>query len=302
LSADASVESPQENPADRAFRIGLFGNLGLAGLKLAVGWVAGSPALVADGWHSSSDVVMNGGTWLAHRFGRREPDEDHHYGHAKAEAFAGLIVGLFLVGVGFAVMWETRTTEQRSARGWSGNCALAIAVLSIVVNVGLAWISLRAGRTARSAGLFALARDDLSDALASFLVVLAILGSWSALNWAEPAAVIVIGCLIVVMGARSVVEGFDILMDRVSDKALRGKLERTARGVDEVRGVQSVRVHPVGNGYRVDMEISVDGALSVGQGHQVAHSVERAVTAEHSAVIEVHVHVNPWTPPAAGAD
>ena len=296
------MESIQENPADRAFKIGLYGNLGLAGLKLAVGWLAGSPALVADGWHSTSDVVMNGGTWIAHRFGRRAPDEDHHYGHAKAEAFAGLVVGLFLISVGVAVIWKSGTAEERSIRDWSGVLALAIAVLSIGVNVGLAMISLRAGRATRSAGLYALARDDFSDALASFLVVLGIFGSWSAQFWAEPTAAIAIGLLIVFMGGRSSMEGFDILMDRVSDRGLRAKLEQTACGVGEVRGVQNVRVHPVGNGYRVDMEISVDRELTVGQGHRIAHAVERAVTSEHSDVNEVHVHVNPWTAPAAGAD
>ncbi len=299
---DEVVELWQENTADRAFRYGLFGNVGLSVLKLGVGWLAGSPALVADGWHSLSDVVLNVGSWGAHRFARRAPDEDHHYGHGKAEAFAGLAIGLFLIGAGIGVVWQGGAAEERSIRDWSGKLALAVAALSILVNVGMASISLRAGRATRSAGLFALARDDLSDALASFLVVLGILGSWSGHAWAEPTAAIAIGLLIAIMGGRTTIDGFDVLMDRVSDKHLRANVERAALGVSEVRGVQNVRVHPVGNGYRIDMEISVDGELSVHRGHGIAHSVERAVTRELSSVNEVHVHVNPWDPTAAGAD
>ncbi len=306
VGSDATLsplEAIAKSPADRAFRLGFVGNLGLAAVKLLVGWVAGSRALVADGWHSISDVAVNVGTWLAHRFARRAPDEDHHYGHGKAEALAGFVVGFLLVLGGAGVAWGSWTVKGVTLHaGWRGAAALAVAALAIVVKAVLAWITRGIEAESKSHGLRALARDHGSDALSGVLVLGGILATRNGIAWAEPAAAVVIGGLIVLLGWRSASEGFDVLMDRVSDPRVRERLESTAQGVIGVRGVQSVRVHPVGNGLRVDMEISVDGQQTVEQGHTIAHAVERAVTKELPSVKEVHVHVNPWSQPAAGSD
>ena len=282
---------------NRAFAVGLVGNTALAALKLGVGWFAGSRALVADGWHSLSDIATNLGTWLAHRFSQRPPDDDHHYGHGRAEALAGALVGFVLIFAGLGVVFSVWTSKASLAAGFRGQVALAVAGVSIVANLALAWVSLRAGRRARSHGLLALARDNGSDAMASVLVLAGILGARHGWAWAEPLAANVIGGLIVWMGYRSVSEGIDVLMDRVNDPALLIRLREVAAGVDGVRGVQSVRVHPLGAKVRVDMEISVNGDSTVEEGHRIAHAVDRAVKGTHEHVDGVHVHVNPWKPP-----
>lgn len=289
---DSGVETGKRSQADRAFLIGFVGNTALVVLKLIVGWMAGSRALLADGWHSLSDVATNGGTWLAHRFSHRAPDEDHHYGHGKAEAFAGLVVGLILLGGGVAVVVASFSSTARLDPGWKGWLALGVAATSVVTNIWLTLVSRKAAEAAQSQGLAALARDNASDALGSVLVILGILGSHIGLEWAEPTAAVGIGALILWMGWRSTADGFDVLMDR-SDPALREALRRLALEVDEVRDVQTVRVHPLGAAFVVDMEISVDGSLTVSEGHRIAHAVESAVTTTQPRVKGVHVHVNP---------
>ena len=286
------MAAPSFSPS-QAFRLGLFGNAVLAVLKLAVGWMAGSPALAADGWHSVADVAVNGAIWGAHVAARRGPDDDHHYGHGKLEAFAGLVVGLGLLVGGVLVAWEGVTEDVEPNLDWRGVAALGVAVASIAVNLGLAWVAARAARSTSSAGLTALVRDNGSDALAGLLVVVALLGSRAGLAWPEPLAAVAIGGLIVVLGWRTTKEGFDVLTDRVPDRGLRRRVMDLAREVDGVRGVQSVRVHPVGNGLRIDLEISVDGRSSVAEGHTTAHRVESRIKGSESDVREVHVHVNP---------
>jgi cation diffusion facilitator family transporter len=295
------VERTRLESAERAFRFGLVGNGALVVVKLLVGWLSGSRALLADGWHSIGDVAVNLGAWLAHRFSRREPDDDHHYGHGKLEAFAGLLVGVLLVATGVAVALTTFTSKATLDPGWRGTLALVVAVGSILTNLVLARVAQIGSRDAKSASLAALARDNASDALASVLVVLAIVGTRMGLAWAEPLASFVIGLLIIWMGLRSARDGFDVLMDR-ADPGLRRKVVETALSVAEVRGVQSTRVHPLGHHAAVDMQISVDGALTVEEGHRIAHSVERAVVRAHSHVGEVHVHVNPGASPPGPVD
>jgi cation diffusion facilitator family transporter len=288
---------PAGRQTERVFALGFWANSALALAKLGVGLLTGSRALVADGWHSLSDILTNGGAWLAHRFARTPPDEDHHYGHGNAEALSSVVLGAVLVAGGLGVIWSSWASEARLTSGPGGWVALGVAAVSIVTNLFLARITRKEGRRARSSGMIALSRDNASDALGGVLVVFGILGSRAQLDWAEAVAAFLIGALIVLMGYRSFSDGMDTLMDRVTDPELRDRIERLAREVEDVREVQMVRIHPLGPAYRVDIEISVDGGLTVEEGHTIAHRVASRIKGSGRGVQDVHVHVNPHHPP-----
>ena len=91
-------------------------------------------------------------------------------------------------------------------------------------------------------------------------------------------------------------KGLTTVAEAVADPDLRRRRAETARAIDEVRGVQSVRIHPLGSDVRVDLEISVDGGLTVTAGHDIAHRVEDALREAEATVRDVHVHVNPCLP------
>ena len=112
----------------------------------------------------------------------------------------------------------------------------------------------------------------------------------------EQIAAAVIGLFVARMGWLSLREGFDVLMDRV-DPSLREVYVKRAAGVEGVLRVGPVRVHPLGAGFRIDLEIDVDGGLTVAEGHEIAHAVEDALITGESHVEGVHVHVNPWKRP-----
>ncbi len=284
--------SPNSGSEHPAFAVGMLGNVLLALVKLGVGVWTGSAALVADGWNSMGDVLTTVGTWWAHRWGQEPPDEDHHYGHGNAEPLAGALVGGVLLATGAGVVLSAFGGEVGFESGRELRLALGAGVFSIFVNAALALFIATRSALSRSHALRALFRDKISDALASTAVVLAILASNAGWSWAEPVCAVLIGGVIAWMGVGLVRDGVGVLMDRV-DPQVQARLRTTALGVEGVREVQRVRVHPVGSVHRVDMEISVDGTLSVLQGHEIAHSVERAVTQAHPDVVEVHVHVNP---------
>jgi cation diffusion facilitator family transporter len=278
---------------ESAHRQGVAVNGSLAVLKIVGGFVSGSPSLLADGFHSLGDLLTNGGAWLSFRIAGRPADEDHHYGHGKAEALAGSFLGLLLVAGGLAVIVRALGTARPEYTGWEGPIALAVAVISIAANEWLVFVTRRSARELSSTAFHALARDNRSDSLTSVLVILGVLASLASLGWVEAAMTMVIGLVIAGMGAASVREGIDVLMDRAPDTNMRERIEEIGGRVPGVLGIQRVRVHPLGGRLRVDMEISVDGDLSVRRGHEIAHKVEAAVTRSEAAVVQVAVHVNP---------
>jgi len=296
MDEKANLKSAGRDPTQRGegfFRLNIVLKGLLAVGKVAAGLMTGSGVLIADGWHNLADMLTGIVAWLGFRYASRPPDADHHYGHGNAEALAGTFVGLVLIVTGAGVLWQAWAVRAVVESGLPGFAALAVAVISIAVNEVLARTSFRLGAQFSSQGLVALGRDSRADALSSFLAVLGIGGSLVGSIWAEPIVTAGIGIWIVVMGLRSTLEGLSVLMDQVPDTGLRDRITSLAAEVEGVVGVQEVRVHPLGTHHLVDMQISVDGALTVKTGHAIAHEVEDAVRNAVEEVTEVHVHVNP---------
>ncbi len=277
----------------RVHLTGLVVNMVLAAIKLMGGWVAVSPALVADGVHSLSDGATSLAGWLSFRWAGKPADEDHHYGHGKAEALAAAFIGLVLVVAGvFLVIDVAKGADPHYERSM-GILAMGIAGVSVLVNGWLHKVAATVGKDLESPSLRALARDCYSDALASVLVIIGVGCAMADLPRAEILAACVIGVLILFMGLKTLKGATDILMDRVPDPSLRAAIIARVNLVEGVEGVERVGIHPLGHQLRVDMEISVDGDLSVRKGHAIAHKVEESIIVGDTRVVEVAVHVNP---------
>lgn len=277
----------------QAFRLSLVANSVLAAMKLGVGLVFGSPALVADGWHSAADSISSAVAWIGYKWGAEPADEDHHYGHGNLEALAGLFVGLVLVLGGVGVIADAFIGESELASDGDVSLVMSAALISILINLGLAGVTGRASKKIGSISLRALTWDNLGDALSSLVVLVAIGARAAGYPAFEGIVAGIIGVLIIVMGFGSVRMGLDVLMDRVADPKMRFRIAEVARGVEGVRGVKNVRIHPLGSDVRVDLEINIDGHLTVFRGHTIAHSVEDAIQQSDSSVKGVHVHMNP---------
>jgi cation diffusion facilitator family transporter len=292
MKAESRNERAGSGRADRFFAGSVILKGLLAAGKLAAGLYTGSGALIADGWHNLADLLTGLVAWISFRYAKRPPDADHHYGHGNAESLAGLAVGIVLVATGAGVLWQAVTLRSAVSSTALGALAVGIAAVSIVVNEALARISFRLGKQLSSQGLLALARDNRADALSSVLVVVGVAGSLVGWTWAEPVVTALIGGWVTAMGGKSILEALNVLMDRADPKQ-RDAVQAVAATVSGVIAVQEVRIHPLGTHDRVDMQISVDGALTVAEGHRIAHAVEAAVKVASESVAEVHVHVNP---------
>ena len=278
---------------ERVLLLGVAVNTLLAGLKLVGGILSGSPSLLADGYHSLADLGTNGLAWLTWRWAQRPPDEDHHYGHGKVEAMAALVVGVVLVATGLLVVGDAFRSEAPDYRGAQAVVAAGVALLSIAANEFLTRITRAEARRTGSRTLEALAADNRSDMLTSVLVLAGVGGSAVGAPWVETVLTAVIGVFVGWMGVRTAKDAFDVLTDRAPDLELRSRARALAEQVPGVRGVQAVAVHPLGSQVRVDMEVSVEGSLTVTQGHAIAHAVEIRVRQDEPTVVAVAVHVNP---------
>lgn len=291
----------------RATQLGLLLNTALVAVKLVAGVVGHAYALVADAVESMADIGSSLIVWGGLHVATLPPDEDHPYGHGKAEALAGAVVSLMLLGAaaGIAVnaVREIRTPHTVPAV-WT--LAVLVAVMAVKF-----WLSRRVKSVGHATGSTAVKADawhHMSDALtsgAAFIgISIAVVGSrldgragWAtADDWAALFASGVIGINAVLL----VRPALDDLMDRTPDEGMIDAVRTTAEGVPGVLAVETLHARKSGLAYLVDIHVEASPELPLREAHILSGKVKHAIISVHPQVARVLVHMEPHVPAHPG--
>ncbi len=283
---------PSPVPGLRLAWTNLAGNIALACVKIAGGFLFASQAVLADGIHSLGDAVGAGAVLYGRRVAADPPDEEHPYGHEKAESVAALVVGLILAGAGFSVAWDAVTHLLHGAPGQPAWAALVVAAVAIAVKEVLYRVSVRTARALGSAGLAATAADNRADVWSSAAALAGVLLARLGLRWADPVMALGVSGLLIASGIAQIRPTLhDLLEGRSPD--IDDTVRVAALSVPGVLEFHGLRTRAMGPYVLVDLKIGVDGEMSVTSGHEVARAVVAAVHRAEPRVREVLVHVNP---------
>ncbi|HDQ14760.1 MAG TPA: cation transporter [Sediminispirochaeta sp.] len=280
---------------ERASIIGVVGNGLLSVLQLIVGFWGHSLALVGAGIDTVTDVVTSLVTLFTGRIVERPPDEQHPYGHGRAETIATKLLSFIII---FAGAQLTLSTIQHlisgEGRSLPNRLTLLVAALSIVVKIFLALVKWHAGKKANSSMLIADAKNMSMDVMISASVLL---GLFFTIRLGMPILDTVLGCgvglWIVWIGYGIFMDTNVELMDGLKNRDIYREVCRASMAVDGVCNPHKMRIRQFNTRYIIDMDIEVDGDLSVREGHELAMKVERNVHREVDNVYDVHIHVEP---------
>jgi cation diffusion facilitator family transporter len=294
-----SVSAP--HAGIRAAQVGLVINAALAVVKLAAGVLGNAYALVADALESTADIVASLVVWGGLAIAAQPADDDHPYGHGKAEALAAAVVSVMLVvaAVGIAVeaVREIRIPHQVPA-SWT------LAVLAGVMAVK--WTLARRvdamGSALGSTAVRADAGHHLSDAVtsaAAFVgIAIAVIGHratgdprWAA---ADDWAALIAAGVIAYNGLNLLRPALHELMDRMPGHDVLGPVEWAARGVEGVLDVEKLVVRRAGAHLFVDIHVQADGATSLDAAHVISGKVKGAIRRAVPQVSGVLVHMEPF--------
>lgn len=272
-------------------------NGAIATAKLWGGLFTGSAGLLADGLHSTLDVLSSGVAYGGVRAARRPPDADHRYGHHKFEYFAGAVITGLLLLTGGVILLEAGQRLLAPTPLSATEVGIAIAAVSVVANEALAFGKTR---VARREALFSLKVDsvhDHADAATSLVVLGGLVAARQGLVAADAVAALGVGVVVVWVGLRMGREAFDVLVDKAPPPALLRTMDRTVREVPGVADAHALRARVVGAAVFVDLHIQVDPDISVEEGHRIAHDAEEAlaeaIRGEVEGAVHVVVHVEP---------
>jgi cation diffusion facilitator family transporter len=295
------VQTISNDPASnmqRGARVALGGmmvNVVLAAAKISAGLFGNSYVLIADGIESALDIAGSAVIWGGLKFASRPPDRTHPYGHGKAEPLAAALVamGVLLASVALAIQ---SVREIFTPHHGPAPFTLVVLIVVIVVKEALYRFVIRLGKDVESTAVKTDAWHHRADALtstAAFLgISLALIGGekwYSADDWAALFACGVIAT-----------NGWKLLfpaLHEMLDTAPRGEIvttiEHAAALVPGVVEVEKCLVRKMGISYYVDLHVRVDGAISVKDGHDIAHQVKDAIKSTDARIADVLVHVEP---------
>ncbi len=278
--------------------VGLWINVALSILKIAAGILGNSRAVLADGFHSLSDLATDIALLIGVRFWKAPADADHPYGHQRVETLVTLGIGVLLAVIAVLLVRDAALTQLRGEHGRVGLIAALAAGLSIIVKEILYRWTVKKGRELRSSALIANAWHHRSDALSSIPAAAA-----SGLAYFAPKLAIIdlIGTIVVAVflcyaAWKIALPALNELTDRGVCAETEARLMSVALAVPGVKDVHAMRTRFLGAGVQVDLHVMVDGHMSVDEGHKVATDVENALVNFGPEVTDVLVHLEAWTP------
>jgi cation diffusion facilitator family transporter len=291
-SASPAVERDTTGAQQRTALLSVLAAAFLVAVKLATGLVTGSLGLLAEAAHSGTDLVAALLTLFAVRIAVRPADQEHHYGHGKAEHLAALAEStfLFLVSAFLAFQAVDRLASGETHRVDAAWWAFVVLGIVIVVDASRAVISRRAARRFHSPALASNALHFASDLAGSLAVVVGLVLVAFGEPRADAIAALIVAGIVMVAAARLARQSIEVLMDRADADAERAMREALAEFGDvEVRRLRAR--HAAGRDF-VDLVVAISADAGLAQAHTTADAIEEAVR-RHLPGSDVLVHVEP---------
>ena len=292
----------REQIAKKVAWLSLWANIVLTVGKMVIGWFGNSDAVFADGIHSGADVFASVIVLLVIKISNKSADEEHPYGHGKAEIIVSGLIGILLTLVSIYIVYEAISGFFHPIESPSV-LALWIAIFSYALKVYLYRYSLRISIQQNSKAIEAIAFDHKADIVASIAasvgVLLAIVGDKFQMDWlmyADKIASLFVAYLIFKIAKEMLTEAFDILLERSVAPEVLNAYIHTISEFQEVKRIDRIRARELGHYIMVDLRISIDHSKTIKEGHDLSREIKLELMNRFDNIQEVLIHLNPYFP------
>lgn len=281
-----------------AVNLGLGINIVLSAIKTIVGVLGHSPALLAEGINSISDVAYYVVASIFVRLANKPADTEHPYGHRQLESIASLVVGAFVVGTAVKVFWDSvdkiwdLMDGELTSMG-AHPYALWVALGTVAVKVFLFYYVRKLGRETQNPIVDALAYDHRNDILSASAASIGIFLGQRGFPWVDPLAGALVALLILRTGIFILRESSAQLMAAVPSRELAKQILVLLSEIKEVRQLEELQANRFGPHLVINLTIGIDETLTVKQGDGIATRVEEQIYDFFPSVLRAHVHYHP---------
>ena len=279
----------------KASWVGVVGNAILSFLKIVIGFLSGSLAVVGDGIDSATDILTSLLTLWVARIIEKPPDAMHPYGHGRAETIATRIVSFIIFYAGLQLgLSSVQSILSGTESVLPSTLAIYVTVLSIAAKLFLAYYKFKVGKKEKSSMLIADSKNMRNDVVLS-IAVLAGLFLAHLLNFPvlDKYVALAVSAWIIKVAVEIFFDENTELMEGVAETDTYNEIFNAVRNVKGAQNPHRARIRKIGNFIVIDLDIEVDGSFTVSEGHAIAKTVEAEIKKDVDNVYDVLIHVEP---------
>jgi cation diffusion facilitator family transporter len=272
--------------------LGIAANVFLFIIKITVGLLSGSIALLSDAFNSLTDIIASTFIFFAVRISSKEADHGYPFGYHRIEPLAGFVVSIFTGILGFEIIRAVIANLFNHQKVVMALPAIIVLAVTIVVKSIMAHFFTLEGRKINSPALKATGVDARNDILVSSVALFGVVGTMYGLKFLDEIAALIISCFIFYSGYKLAVENVNYLIGKAPPQEDIDKIVGVVRGIKGVIDINDVRAHYVGNYIHIEIHIEVDKNLSTEKSHAIGKNVQYAVDSL-PYVDKTFVHIDP---------
>lgn len=279
--------------AKRASIMGIVGNIFLFIIKIIVGLITSSQAMIADAFNSASDIFNSLMTYIGNRVASKSADDDHNLGHGKAEYIYSMLISITMILVALKMLDSSVISLFKSNEYHFSYWLIVVCIVTIVTKLFLYLYTRTIGKKDNNLLVEANSKDHRNDCIVTSFNMLSVILSLYGFTFVDSIVGIGISLWIMLTGFKIFKESYDVLMDKTISIETKDKVLKIIDEYDEILKINHFNATPVGYRYQVTFSIFVDGNLSTFASHEIANKLEKEIAKKIPEIYLTVIHVNP---------
>lgn len=273
--------------------LGIVGNIFLLIIKVIVGILAKSQSMIADAANSASDIFASLMTFIGNKIASEPSDEDHNFGHGKAEYIFSLFISISMIVVSLKILYDSALSiiyKNEIIFSW---WLIIVCIITIVTKLNLYLYSKNALKKFNNILLESNMKDHRNDCIVTSFTTISIILSLFGVYWVDGVVGIGISVWIFYTGMKIFIESYNVLMDKSINPQIKEKIYAIIVKFDGVKEIIGMHTIPTGYKYILVLTIGVDGKMETFKSHSIADKLQKEIEDKFDVIDRVIVHVEP---------
>ena len=284
----------REKLAKRVGIFGIVGNIFLFIIKIVIGIISNSMSMIADSFNSAGDVFASFMTWLGSRISSVPNDDDHNFGHGKAEYIFSMLIGISMMIIAGKLLYDSIMSIINHDQVKFSVFLIIVCIITIITKISLYIYARNVYKKYDNLLVKSNMLDHRNDIIVTSFTLIAIILTKFNIYWFDGVVGIGISIWILITGIKIFKESYDVLMDTAIDNETKKEILTIIKSYSEIKRIGDIYSIPIGYDFIVVLTIFVDGRMHTATSHEIATEIEKKILKKVKRIQNVIVHVEPF--------
>lgn len=274
--------------------VGIIGNVFLFIIKIVIGYISHSQAMIADAFNSAGDIFASVMTGIGNKISSVPNDEDHNYGHGKAEYIFSMFISISMMVIAGKMLIDSIISiilKDKLSFSWY---LILVCLITILVKMGLYIYTKTLYKKHHNLLVKANMIDHRNDCVITLFTTIAILLTRADIFFFDGLVGIGISAWIFMVGFQIFKESYNVLMDSAIDDESKKKILSIIKSIKEIKRIGTLYSIPIGYKYIIVITVFVNGKISTNKSHKIADKVEKEILSSMDKIEDVIIHIEPY--------